>query len=208
MEGTAGAAALLKVTWGAPMLSQLTERDFDNYGPELIDMTRRAAVEALSPELQRLHAENQHLRHLQQRQQHVEIERALDRALPDWRAIYSNPAFSQWLSMPDEYGGTTRSHLLRAAVQAGDTARVIAFYRGFHHAPAGPTRQQARSRSPATGGRPIYTREQIKRLYDQRRHGGISDANWAKVEADIIAAGREGRVTSSFDKYGKERRLI
>jgi hypothetical protein len=190
------------------MHSQLTEQDFDNYGPELIDMTRRAAVEALSPELQRLHAENQQLRHLQQRQQHVEIERALDRALPDWRAIYADPRFSQWLSMPDEYSGTVRSRLMQNAVANGDAHRVVAFYKGFQYAPAGPTRQQARSRSSATGGRPIYTRQQIADLYERRRKGGIDDARWAPIEADIIAAAREGRVTSSFDKYGNEVRLI
>ena len=59
-----------------------------------------------------------------------------------------------------------------------------------------------------SGWATVKLREQIKHLYDQRRHGDISDANWARIEPDIIAAGREGRVTSSFDKYGNERRLI
>jgi hypothetical protein len=102
---------------------------------------------------------------------------------------------------------------MRQAVDVGDTGRVVSFYKGFlaeagRHAPAGQSRGGAQSRQPATGAKPIYSREQIKRLYDQRRHGAINDANWARIEADIIAAGREGRVTSSFDKYGNETRLI
>src|SRR5215471_9793738 len=101
---------------------------------------------------------------------------------------------------------------MRHAVDNGDVGRVVAFYRGFlaeggHRAPAYQSRGGAQSR-PAATTKPVYSREQIKRLYDQRRHGAISDANWARIEADIIAASREGRVTSSFDKYGNERRLI
>ena len=78
----------------APQL--LTAQDEENYGSELIDMTKRAAVEALAPELTQLHAENQQLRHLQQRAQRTEIERALDAQVPNWREIYQDPRFSQF----------------------------------------------------------------------------------------------------------------
>jgi hypothetical protein len=45
----------------------LTKADEENYGSELLDMSRRAAIEAVGPELQRLHAENQSLRSMAQR---------------------------------------------------------------------------------------------------------------------------------------------
>jgi hypothetical protein len=183
----------------------ITQSDVENYGPELIDMSRRAAVEALAPELQQLRAENHQLRHLQQRQQHVEIERALDRSVPSWRDIYADPRFSSWLSQPDEFSGATRSQLMRNAVANGDTVRVAAFYQGFlaQHGQA----RSYQSRRIATGAKPLYTREQIKQLYAQRARGGISDANWARQEADIIAAASEGRINSVFDKYGNETRF-
>jgi hypothetical protein len=170
-------------------------------------MSRRAALEALSPALAQLQAENQQLRNLQQRQQRAEIERTLDRDVRDWRATYADPRFSSWLAMPDEYSGAVRSQLLRDAVAKGDAARITAIYRGFqqeagHHPPA--ARQ---SRQLATGHKPLYTREQIKQLYAQRARGGISDANWARQEADIIAAASEGRINSVFDKYGNETRF-
>jgi hypothetical protein len=189
------------------MHSQLvTAEDRENYGDELISMTQRAAVEALGPELNALRAENQQLRHLQQRQQHVEIERSLDASVPSWRQIYAMPQFSSWLAQPDEYSGEIRSTLLRRAVANGDSSKVVAFYRGFtgagSHAPA--ARQ---SRQLATGNKPVYTREQIKQLYAQRARGGISDANWAQIEPDIIAAASEGRINSMFDKYGNETRF-
>ena len=56
---------------------------------------------------------------------------------------------------------------------------------------------------PATGGdaslppeRPIYTRAQIRDLYSAHRKGAYvgREAEWARQDADIIAAGREGRI--------------
>jgi hypothetical protein len=187
----------------------LTRQDEENYGPELLDMTRRAALDALGPEVRQLQQENQHLRAMAQQAQHAAIEQALDRSVPDWRAIYQNPAFSQWLSQPDYYSDEIRSQLMRRAVADGDSARVCAFYRGFQqadrapHAPAGQYgHARSQQRQPVTGGKPVYTREQIKRLYDERRHGRISDARWGPIEADIFAAARENRVAGTFNING------
>jgi hypothetical protein len=188
----------------------ITQQDVQDYRSELIDMSRRAAHDALAPEIQQLRAQNQHLRAMAQRAQNVAIEQTLDREIPNWRACYRNPAFADWLAVPDVYSGAVRSQLMRHAVDAGDAGRVASFYRGFlaegGQAPVGQ-QHAGRTRQPAAG-KPIYSREQIRHLYAQRRLGHINDANWARIEADIIAAGRENRVTSSFDKYGNERRLI
>ena len=97
---------------------------------------------------------------------------------------------------------------MRHAVANGDAGRVVAFYRGFQQA-SGGQHGQARShrRPPAIGGHPIYSRAQIADLYERRRKGEFNDARWRPIENDIVAAAREGRVTSSFDKYGNEMRL-
>jgi hypothetical protein len=173
----------------------LTRQDEENYGPELLDMSRRAAMDVVGPELQQLRVQNQQLRQLAQRAQTSTIEAALDRAIPGWREIYADPAFSQWLQSQDPYAGETRSQLLRQAVAAGDASRVVRFYQGFereaHHAPAG--HQRAAQSRP--GGN-IYT--QIADLYKRRRDGHIPDARWAQIEPDIFAAGREGRVVGAL----------
>jgi hypothetical protein len=180
----------------------LTRQDEENYGSDFIDFSKRAAIDAVRPELQRLHAENQNLRAFAQRAQNSTIQQALDQAIPNWRAVYADPAFAEWLSSPDPYAGETRSQLMRGAVAAGDASRVVRFYQGFQrddHAPAGQRGQRPhQSRPAATGGRPIYSREQIKQLYEQRRLGHISDAKWGPLEADIFAAGREGRVAGAL----------
>jgi hypothetical protein len=180
----------------------LTRQDEEDYGSDFIDFSRRAAMDAVRPELQQLRAENQQLRQMAARAQHDSIQQALDRAVPTWREIYQNPRFSSWLSEPDPYAGEARSQLLRRAVAAGDAHRVVRFYQGFlqaagHHAPA---RQHAsQSRQTATGTKPIYTRPQIAKLYEERRLGRIDDTRWGPLEADIFAASREGRVAAALN---------
>jgi hypothetical protein len=40
----------------------------------------------------------------------------------------------------------------------------------------------------------MYSREQIAKIYDRRRQGLYDDQQFARLEADIIRAAREGRV--------------
>ena len=49
--------------------------------------------------------------------------------------------------------------------------------------------------------RPRYTRDQIKQLYEMHRRGAYlsREAEWARQDADIIAAGREGRILGAGD---------
>jgi hypothetical protein len=166
-------------------------------------MTRRAAAEAVSPALAQLRAENHQLRQMAARSQNAEIQRVLDARLPGWRATYADPRFSQWLAQPDDYSGAVRSQLLRNAVSNGDAGRVAAIYQGFQqeagqYAPVGQHRAY-QSRQPASGGARVYSREQIKRLYDQRRAGAIPDSKWAAIENDIVKAGAEGRVVGALN---------
>jgi hypothetical protein len=78
------------------------------------------------------------------------------------------------------------------AIDHGDTARVIGFFRSFEQQASGADHASRRA-SPA-GGR-TYTRPQIAQLHDKHHRGGYAgrEAEWARQEADIIAAAREGR---------------
>jgi hypothetical protein len=180
----------------------LTQQDRENYGDEFLDLTMRAAAEAVSPALNQLRAENQQLRSMAQRAQRAEIERALDREVPGWRErIYADPRFAEWLSEQDPYNDGTRSHYLRRAVAAGDAHRVIRFYQGFLQESGHSVGHQRsyQSRQTAIGGKRIYGRDEIASLYKKRRDGFIDDKSWAQIEADIFAAGREGRVAGALN---------
>jgi hypothetical protein len=185
----------------------ITDQDRENYGSELIDMTQRAAMEALSPELQRLHAENQALRQMAARSQNSEIQRTLDQSVPGWRATYADERFSRWLSTPDDYSGAVRSQLLRDAVAKGDAGRVAAIYKGFrqeegHQAPAHqPRAAQSRQTAPSSA---ILTRPQIAALYERHRKGEFNDDQWAQIEPAIFNAANQGRVVGAIGPDGME----
>jgi hypothetical protein len=57
----------------------------------------------------------------------------------------------------------------------------------------------------ASSGKPIYTRDQITKLYDQHRRGAYvgREAEWARLEVDMIRAGAEGRILNPVDVAGK-----
>jgi hypothetical protein len=88
--------------------------------------------------------------------------------------------------------------LLNEAVSRGDANRVVHFFRTFLQA------EQAADRAPDPGTRQrhaavplekrIYTKKSIAKLYERRRKGGFTDAEWARLEGDLFQAQREGRV--------------
>jgi hypothetical protein len=184
----------------------ITQQDVENYGSELIDFSRRAALEALGPEVRALQQQNQHLQARLRQQTRQDLERQLDVQAPGWRRTYDDPAWRAWLDAPDDFSGQSRRELINRAAEQGDVHRVAAF---FQHPPAAQHGQvrSRQSRASAAGNKPLYTREQIKQLYAQRARGGIPDARWAQIEADMIAAASEGRINSVFDKYGNETRF-
>jgi hypothetical protein len=92
---------------------------------------------------------------------------------------------------------------MRNAVANGDTARVVAFYRGFQAAAGQHGQARSHQRRPATGGN-IYTRQQIANLYERRRKGEFSDATWARWEAEIFAAANQGRIAGALDRDGNK----
>jgi hypothetical protein len=164
-----------------------------NYGPELVDFAQRAAAHAVSPQLEALGQQNANL----QQQLAVERRKRLDQqvtaAVPDYQQIDRNPSWHRWLLGIDPLNGKIRQQLLNDAISSGNSARVIAFFRGFQqqgHAPS------ATKSSRASSSRPTYTRDQIKQIYELHRKGAYAgrEAEWARIKRDIFAAQREGRV--------------
>jgi hypothetical protein len=110
--------------------------------------------------------------------------------------------------------GETRSAMLpnvpttTEAVASGNASRVKAFFNGFQReqAPAtqaAPSTQSSNRRASLMGK--IYTRDQIANFYELHRKGTYTgrEAEWARLEYEIIAAGREGRILGAVDLHGK-----
>lgn len=109
----------------------LTDADTQTYGPELIDVIQRAAREAVAPDLQNV---SQQVRQTSQRVAETAqgaVYNQLRSEVPDWQTINTSPRFKMWCGLPDLYSGQVRGQLLKAAFQAADAPRVIAFFKGF-----------------------------------------------------------------------------
>jgi hypothetical protein len=209
-----------------PQPNFLTQEDEQAYGPELLDVAQRAALQAVAPKLHQVETQNAELQRQLAKERRRALDQAVELAVPDFREIDRNPRWHRWLLGIDVLSGRVRQQLLNEAIASAAAPRVISFFNGFKqeeaatgHIESEPVSHQAapprepavslaslaapgRAR-PASGGdtslppdKPIYTRAQIKELYSLHRRGAYvgREADWNRLDLDIIAAGREGRI--------------
>jgi uncharacterized small protein (DUF1192 family) len=147
----------------------------------------------------------------------------LDNRLPTWRTVNVAPEFHSWLQLPDPFSGAIRHSLLSAAYEQNNTPRVLAFFNGFlaHEAALAPApvggvpdttednsgkipleafAAPGRAKTSAAPGAPVekptFTAAQISKFYADSSSGKYRgrDAEYARIDAQIIEAGREGRI--------------
>jgi hypothetical protein len=177
----------------------ITQRDIDDYGPELIDMTQRAAADVVAPHLQALNEQTAALQRQVAIERRKNLDQQVERAVPNYRTIDNDPRWHQWLLGVDPLNGVIRQQLLNAAIERGDLVACVAMFRGWANefrdsqSAAAPA-TASRGRSSNGGNKPVYDNESIKELYERHRKGLIPDAEWARIENDIFAAQREGRI--------------
>ena len=114
-----------------PQKNLLTAEDEKAYGPELIDMTRRAARDAMKDDLAEVKRKQDELNRREQRMQNQMVFNSLDAAMPDWRTTNTSDDFKAWLSLPDVYSGRVRHDMLVEAFQAAAVPRVLAFFNSY-----------------------------------------------------------------------------
>ena len=124
-------------------------------------------------------------------EQRRRLEQALDRAVPDWRTINNNPHWIAWLCGTHLYSELSRQRHFDAAAARGDADCVISFFRDFLQSRAGRTPPPARE---APTGKQIYSRADIVQAARDFQRGRISEADYQRLSADIVAAAREGRI--------------
>ena len=202
----------------------ITDEDVKNYGSELIDVTKRAALEAVAPTLTALQQENQRLHQQVNQQQRQSIYERLDEGMPTWRDVNTNPRWLAWLRLRDFNSAPVRQEQLNRAMQAADAPRVLNFFERFlaEEVATGqmPSPQPTPPPTPVTAAipmttlaapgrpnpapgntqvpdsKPVYTHQDIKDFYEYVRKGVYvgQEALKQQIEADIFAAQREGRV--------------
>jgi hypothetical protein len=189
----------------------LTEEDVKTYGPELLDVVKRAAREAVMPDLQNTQSRMDQVNQRVARQTTQGVYSILDQKVPDWRSINQSDRFKIWCGLRDVYSGDIRGKMLNAAFQAADAPRVIAFFTGFlaeeqatgqqpdplaQPAPQPPRvaatpletlvapgrAKPPTGDSPTAVDKPIFTRAQIAGFYDLVRKGSYAGRDADKAK--------------------------
>lgn len=197
----------------------VTKADEDNFGSDLVDMSRRAAREELgkfSQDLQRqfdaLRNELKGISKTAEVSAQDSFEGKLDKVAPNWRTIDSDARFIAWL---DE--STARKQVFGTAVQHRDARAVGDFFNEFeriHEAeqtrreePAQKRRQElekqvapGKSKKAAapesrSDEKKTWTRSEIVSAFANKKQYPADE--FAKLEREIASAQREGRVDFS-----------
>ena len=155
-------ASMNTVQQQAPVVGNkfLTDKDTEDYGPEMVDMVKRAVDEGTS-ELRRanqqLQAEIQRLNGVipavqkVERAQHVNQEErfwnSLTQQVPDWESINNNQGFKNWLLDADPMTSITRQTYLSDAQQSLDVSRVANIFASWKQQFGTPVKQQSAAKS-------------------------------------------------------------
>ena len=180
-----------------------TPDDYRDFGEDLVSFAQRAAT----PIVQQRTAEiEQQLRETQKEVRQQRIERALDNdpvTRDRWRKQNHDEAFLAWLDQEHTLSGERRRDILRKAESYGNADVIVNLFKTFalEQTPGRVDEhkqlpyQNPQTRAPS-GSTKRWRREEIKAFYDACRRGEYlkKETERARIEADIIAAAREGRV--------------
>ena len=201
----------------------VTDEEVATFGQDLIEVQRKVAREVameFQKDIEDLRAENQklltQLTDTGSRVSEASFEQRLHRMVPNFEAVNADPRWIAWLNEVDPILRGPRKNIAQHAFNSGDAEAVAHYVRLFEAsvAPAPsaepnaanaeelerqiqPSRSVSSAPSPSPKGK-IYTDSDIQKLFkkavDLGAKGRIDDA--AKLEAEIDAAYREGRVTA------------
>lgn len=177
----------------------VTDEEIAEYGPELVDIVRRAAKEELSPELARIKAENERLQaRLEGMGETVadttrqRMLNEMDTRLLNWREINQSPDFLAWLQEPDPYSGQRKQDMLTSAFNNNDVNRTCVFFERYNSETEAINTEEPATRSPQvdvdklvapgtprSGGAPrvqqadtkVWTEREISQFYNDAAKG-------------------------------------
>lgn len=185
------------------------KEDEDAFGADLVDLARRVAREESGAYVAKLEGT---IAELQQQLKGVaqttavtvqdRFETQLAKAVPNWKAVDSDPKFIEWLQ-----SSATRMKVFSEAARNQDVDGVAYFYSEYAGAPkteqatdprlakqVAPGKSKAvapAAKSPAE--KKTWTRSEIAQFYADGKKR-FSQEDYVKLERDLFAAQKEGRV--------------
>lgn len=179
----------------------------DEFGDDVVDFFQRLAGSGRGPdnsaEVAELKRELDAIKSREKQKTEASFWTALNELVPDWKAVNADQKFHAFLSEYDPQTGAQRQQSLATAQQALDADGVAAVFNAFKKQQ--PQKQQQRipddqvdpptSRSTtAPEGKKIWTGPEITKFYKDKADRKYSADEAKRLEADIFAAQREGRV--------------
>jgi len=135
---------------------------------------------------------------------------------PQWRDVNNDPAFQSWLLEVDPLSGITRQTILEDAQNSLDVRRVGNFFKSWLEITGQATAQNTRRNvsaselerqvapgkgrntgNPSGSNAKTYSPDDIRDFFDAVREGKYKgrEAERDRIERDIFAAQRDGRIT-------------
>ena len=126
----------------APATPPVTPEEIEQFGPDLIDVVKRVAQEAVAPYVDRKVGEvSSSVKQVNESvasagKTMAELARArvyerLDRDVQGWESINKSEKFVAWLHEEDGLSGEPRGAVLRRAFERNDADRVVKIFKGF-----------------------------------------------------------------------------
>lgn len=198
----------------------ISEKDVDAFGADLIDLARRAAreeqadlINAMENRIKQLEGNLTQTQQSVQETQQERFQQELGRLAPNWQKTDTDPAFIDWLK-----SSSARARVFGTAAQSLDAVTLAEFYNEWDGKQAKPAtqaqaaveanrakleRQLAPGKTKAAPAPVVddpnekkqWTRTEIAQAYANRK--AMKPEEFAKLEKDIMAAQREGRVDYS-----------
>ena len=177
----------------------------DEYGEEFAQAVAKTANAQNAPLLQKLqHLETQFNSQSQSIQTNetdrnmTSLKASIKSAGFDFDVVNSDSMFHAWLSESDPYSGMQRQQLLEQAFNSGDTQRTARFYTDFMNtqttrATQNPFNEHVDRLPNVSVGeqintqQPVFDRQAIVRLAEQKRRGQITHAEYVDAERKIFA---------------------
>lgn len=201
--------------------AQPDPRDAAQFGEDLVEMVQRYVTRALDQMRNevstfgaqfdsRVKALESSVHGVSQRTEMTleqSFYRALDQAVPDWRAINADERWLAWLSEVDDVYGAPRQDALTNAHQMLNAERVITIFNKFKHATEAARPKLDGQQTPADRGAPppppqepapkrLVSSKLVQQFYNDLAKGRYvgREAEAARLEAEINQAAAEGRV--------------
>lgn len=189
----------------------LSDEDREELGEELAPIVDSAIAKGVDEAVrQSTEVSNVTLEKIEKKSIKLETDAyfdALDTKAPKWENLNRDEGFNEWLNEYDPMLGATRRDSLSIAEKQKDGERVAAFFSAYEVKvgktvverpnpedkiiPAGSRASEV----PDSSGKRIYTHGEIKAIYDDITAGKYSPEEASRLDADIIAAAGEGRIT-------------